>query len=211
MNAQSPEHGSHQSHTPGSGTPSSGTSARASQAGTSRLDRLADRILSLDSVVYGDERQRRITLEGCAFAWTLSVYLMQICGVIAAALGDIGTSLAFMLLAPAIALSASWYAKRRTVDFEDLARRDTRLLHRTQALMMFVVALWCAALAYYAYAGHGLIQMPDSFAIREGDTSVVGGMAVGGVIGAVIGGIMQAVKSRRAPKSEPELEPDDEF
>ena len=173
------------------------------------LDRAADRVLSLDSVVYGDERQQRVTLESCALGWTLGIYTAQIGAVIATAVGAIGTSLALFALTFLMAVSANWYAGRRQVDFGDLARRDRRMLRRSQIASLVLVGLWCALLARQAYTGHPLIPLPDLFTVGGSDT--VAGMAVGGAIGAVAGAVVQWVARRRRPATAEVSEPDDEF
>lgn len=184
---------------------------RAYPAHRSTLDRAADRLLMLDSPIYGDERQRRVTLEACALGWVLGVFATQLAGVLAATLGAVGASIGFMVLAILLTVPTLWYAKRRAVSMDELARRDPRLLRLSQAASFFIMAAWCAALAFYAYAGYPLLDLGDPFSLENGGSDVVGGMAIGGLVGGCAGGLMQLVMSRRKSKPEPELEPDDEF
>lgn len=177
----------------------------------SGLDGAADRILRLDSVVYGDERERRITLEGTAFAWPLTLYAAQILGVGAMATGAAGASVAFLLLATCSGMSAAWYAKRRQVDFTRLAANDMRLLRRVQAWSTGLILLWCGALAFYGYTGHPLIQLPDWTRV-DGPSDTLFGAGVGGAVGALVGAVAQMLLARRRrSRVEEAIEPDDEF
>lgn len=177
----------------------------------SRLDKAVDRLMMFDSVVYGDERQCRITLEGCSFGWIVGTYGAMVAGVLAAATGAVGASMGFFVMSFLTSLSAAWYAKRRRVDFTALALRDRSLARRVQAVTWFIVAAWCGALAYYAFTGQPLVPLGRWF--DAGITrSALGGMAVGGLVGGVVGGIVQMVRGERAVAAEEDtLEPDDEF
>ncbi|GAB48678.1 hypothetical protein [Mobilicoccus pelagius] len=177
----------------------------------SRLDKAVDRLMMFDSVVYGDERQRRITLEGCSFGWIVGSYVAMLAGVLAAAAGAVGASIGFFAVSFVTSMSAAWYAKRRRVDFTVLAMRDRSLARRVQAVTWFIVAAWCGALAYYAFTGHPLVALGRWFD-ADISRSALGGMAMGGLIGGVIGGIVQTVRGERsAAAKEDALEPDDEF
>lgn len=41
----------------------------------SRLDRMAERVMDLDSPAYGDERERALFMESCAFGLTTGLFL----------------------------------------------------------------------------------------------------------------------------------------
>lgn len=176
----------------------------------SRLDIAADRLLNLDSPVYGDERERRIVLEASSLGHVAVSFVGLAAAVLAAAAGAVGASVVLVLVASVPSFTALWYSKRHGVDTAALALRDRRLYAQTMGATFLLLALWCAAVAVYGFTGHPLVPVPD-VASWFRDTDALRGAAVGGAFGGVAGAVWVFLSGRRAARRDVTDEPDDEF
>ncbi|WP_150309073.1 hypothetical protein [Planctomonas psychrotolerans] len=157
-----------------------------------RLDRVAERVMDLDSPAYGDERERAVFMESNAFGLTTGLYFGLAAALVAAAFGHV--LLPVLLLATTIvpSMAASWYAKRRQVNMRRLAE-DAGARSTLVGIIVFGAAmvLTFAAMTYTVFSGQPLLSTP-SFEVVPGD-GFFGGMAQGAVIGGMLGGLAAIV------------------
>lgn len=177
-------------------------------------DRAADRLLALDSVSYGDERERAVFMEATTFGYMLTIYTSIAVAVVAAVLGQLLLPVLLLLLLGLQSWATVWYAGRRGVDVSDLALRAEPALRRNAGLVVLGgLALTLAALAYTVFGGHGLLDLgaPD---MDSGPlASMLRGGIVGGAAGLAIATVGMAVRGRRkarggAPAGDEPLEVD---
>lgn len=170
----------------------------------SRLDNLADRLMALNSPIYGDERQRRVILESSAFGASIGLYACLIGAVLTAAIGDAAASLVLVIVAGLISMGVSWYSERRGVDLTAMARRDPRAWRLAHATVLLALAAWAGALAFLGFAGRPLVPVP----LQTGEFWAY--VAAGGAFGALVGAVWSWISAGRTDPVDG-LEPDDEF
>lgn len=156
------------------------------------LDRVADRIMDLDSPAYGDERERAVFMESSSFGLTTAIYVAMPAAVVAAAFGLVLLSvvlLALMLLQTGASL---WYSRRRGVDITALAEhagvRSTLVNILVSGATMVLTS---AALSYLVFAGEPLLSRP-SLTVTPGE-GFWGGLVEGAVVGGMIGGLAAVI------------------
>lgn len=152
------------------------------------LDRVAERVMDLDSPAYGDERERAVVMESSTFGLTTGLYAGVLGAVVAAVLGLVLLPAALLVLTVLPAFAARWYAGRRGVDL----RRLAELAGARSTVIGIAVGgagtvLTFAAMAYTVVAGHPLVALP-SFEVTPGE-GFLGGMAQGALVGGIIGGL----------------------
>lgn len=161
-------------------------------------DRVAARLMALDSASYGDERERAVFMEATTFGYTLTSYVSIGIAVVTALLGQLLLPVLLMLVVGLQSWATIWYAGRRGVDVSELAFRAEPAMKRTTGVLVFGgFAVVLAALAWTVFTGHGLIDLP---AVDVG-SGVVGSMVKGAVVGGggglLVGAVAMAVQNRR--------------
>ncbi|MPV36122.1 hypothetical protein [Georgenia subflava] len=167
------------------------------------LDRGVARLMSLDSPVYGDERERGVFMEASAFGVTIGIYASLLGAVVAAVLGQLLLPVVLVLATFVPSVAAMWYAGRRGVELEELARRGSlrdRLVHTLVVFGALVLVL--ASMLYTVFTGHGLIEVPavELEATSGVLQSLVKGALIGGIGGGIVGVVMTARRSRRVAR-----------
>lgn len=171
------------------------------------LDRLAERVMDLDSPAYGDEREKAVSLEASAFGLTVAFGVGLVGALVAAVTGYpvVAVALLAMVLLPAAA--TGWYARRRGVDVQRLVdTAGARSTYTAAVLYGAGTALVFLALSYLALAGRPVVSLPDAGVVPgEG---FLGGFLQGGAVGGVLGGLATVVAGvlgmRRADRRAPD-------
>lgn len=170
---------------------------------SSVLGRAADRLMDLDSPVYGDERERALVMEAYTFGATATVYVCIGAAVVSAVLGGLALPVALLLAATLPSFASIWYARRRGVDLLAMSERATPRARRTAVLTVvggMLVVL--GAMLFTVRTGHGLVPLPEpTGSVSEAlDDMLVGGI-LGGMVGGAVGLVVQLVRRRTRPAS----------
>lgn len=156
------------------------------------LDRMADRVMDLDSAAYGDERERAVFLESGTFGLTAGLYVGLLGAVVASLLGLVLLPVALLVMTILPSGAAVWYAKRRAVDLHELSDRSgSRSTMVGIAAFGAATTLTFAAMTYTVFAGQPPLPAP-SFEVTPGE-GFLGGMAQGAVVGGMFGGLATIV------------------
>lgn len=152
------------------------------------LDRLAGRLMDLDSPAYGDERERSVLMESSSFGLTTGLYMGLLIAFVASTFGHILLPVALLVMTILPSAATHWYARRRGVNLQKLAEDSGA----RSAMVSIVVAgalmvLVFAAMTYTVFAGQPLLTAPR-VEVTPGE-GVFGGMAQGAVVGGMIGGV----------------------
>lgn len=156
------------------------------------LDRVAERIMDLDSPAYGDERERAVFMESSSFGLTTGIYAGLLGAVLAAVFGLL--LLPVVLLATAVlpSFAALWYAKRRDVDLQKLAdNAGARSMMVNAVVLGAAMVLAFAAMTYTVFTGQPVLPAP-SFRVTPGE-GFLGGIAQGALVGGMLGGLAAIV------------------
>lgn len=152
------------------------------------LDRVADRVMDLESPAYGDERERAVFMEASSFGLTTGHYFGLLIAVVAAIFGLVLLPVVVLIMAMLPSAAAMWYAKRRNVGIHKLADKSGA---RSTLINIIVygagAVLTFAFMSYTVFAGQPLLSMP-SIDVTPGE-GFVGGLAQGAVVGGMIGGL----------------------
>lgn len=170
------------------------------------LDRMAERVMDLDSPAYGDERERVVFMEANSFGLTIGLYLGFLGAAVASLFGLVLLPVALLVMAYCPSMVAAWYATRRGVDFkkvvEDATARsatDARSLMITTVTLGATTVLTFAAMAYTVFTGQPVLPTP-SLGVTPGEGilgATVRGAIIGAMIGAMLGGLAAIVGSVR--------------
>lgn len=168
------------------------------------LGRAADRLMDLDSPVYGDERERALVMEAYTFGATVTVYACVGAAVVSAVLGGLALPVALLLASVLPAVASTWYARRRGVDLLAMSERVTPRERRTAVLSVAGATIGVLALMLFTVrTGHGLVPLP---APTDRGQHVLENMLLGGILGGMVGGIAGGVtrlaRRRRATATE---------
>ncbi|AVZ38449.1 MULTISPECIES: hypothetical protein [unclassified Dietzia] len=165
------------------------------------FDRWSDRVMNLDSPVYGDERERTVFMEASSFGLTIGLYAGLAGAVVSAAFGLILLPVVLLALTILPAAATQWYAWRRGVHLNALVERSgARSAMVTMVGGCALVALVFAAMTVTVFAGQPLLPTP-SVTLTPGQGPLGGaaqGAVIGGMIGAVAGMIGSVVSYRKA-------------
>lgn len=156
------------------------------------LDRMAERVMDLDSPAYGDERERAVFMESSSFGLSVGIYAGLLGAVVAAVLGLL--LLPVVLLATAIlpSCAALWYAKRRGVDVQKLAENaGARSMMVNAVVLGAAMVLAFAAMSWTVFTGQPVLPAP-SLQVTPGE-GFFGGAAQGGLVGGMLGGLAAIV------------------
>lgn len=179
---------------------------------TSRAAGLGDRILDLDNPVYGDERQRIVTLEACALAFTVMGHVFVALAIVFAVTGAPVLGLVMFVLAATQALIASRYARSKGVDFQELvAQYAPRAGRRASVVSWVALVVFALAGPYWVHTGHGLLPLDWTPEISPGGGGdALQGALIGAVAGGAIGAVLAEVGRRKKAKTRAaDLEADD--
>lgn len=167
------------------------------------LEAMPEKSLALDSPVYGDERERRVILEGISFAYTIALFVGLVSAVITACAGHVFISTLLVGISVIPAMAASGYMRQRGVDLDELVERDPRARRRSLVWMGALLGCWLLALAALLYRGQPLLpswdvvaaiySLDDSVAHREGIKYGVSG----GVAGLVVLTVWEVFQGKR--------------
>jgi len=179
-----------------------------------RVDRALDRMMALDSPVYGDERERAVFMESATFGMTVGLVASLGAAVVAAVLGTLVLPAVLLVAAAVPSWGTAFYAKRRGVDINELVGRvSLRERAGTVVLVFGAVTLTVAAMAWTVFTGHGLIELPTPDVVGpDADNvwaSMLRGGMVGGLGGALVGLVAAVVGSRRGKATQEEDVEDD--
>jgi uncharacterized iron-regulated membrane protein len=153
-----------------------------------RLDRVAERIMDLESPAYGDERERAVFMEASSFGLTTALYLGLLSTLIAAVFGFLLLPVALLVVTLLPSGAAVWYARRRDVNVQKLADKAGARSTMVNAVVFSAVMLLAfAAMTYTVFIGDPLLPVPR-LEVTPGE-GFFGGMAQGAVIGGMIGGL----------------------
>jgi len=156
------------------------------------LDRMAERIMDLDSPAYGDERERAVFMESSSFGLTTGLYVGLLGAVVASMFGLVLLPVALLIVTVIPAFATLWYARQRGVDLQELAEnagaRSTMIGLVAYSAAM-VVAF--AAMTYTVFTGEPVLHAP-SLEVTPGE-GLLGGMAQGAVVGGMLGGLAAIV------------------
>lgn len=156
------------------------------------LDRMADRVMDLDSPAYGDERERAVMMESSSFGLTTGVYIGLLGAVVAAVFGLVLLPVVLLVMAVLPSFATLWYAKRRDVDMADLAEHaGARSTMVSSIICGVALILTFAAMTYTVFTGQAVTTVP-TFEVAPGE-GFLGGMAQGAVIGGMLGGLAAIV------------------
>jgi len=151
------------------------------------LDRVAERVMDLDSPAYGDERERAVFMESNSFGLTSGFYVGLLGAVVASIFGLVLLPAALLVMTILPAAAALWYARRRGVDLQKLAEnagaRSTMI-----GIVVYGAAgvLTSAAMTYTVFTGQPVLPVPP-LEVTPGQ-GFMGGMAQGAVVGGMLGG-----------------------
>lgn len=152
------------------------------------IDPAVDRMMDLDSPTYGDERERSILMAAATFGMTLGMLACLLVAVVSAVFGALVLPVVAVVLMGVPSWAMLFYARRRGVDVEELANRSTaRQKAWTMVVIFGGIMVTLAAMAYTAFAGHGLVVLPTLEVAGPKATGVVPGMVRGGIIGGAAG------------------------
>ncbi|WP_258725313.1 hypothetical protein [Cellulomonas sp. NS3] len=177
------------------------------------LGRAADRLMDLDSPVYGDERERALVMEAYTFGATTTVYVCIGAAVVSAVLGGLLLPVALLLVATLPSFASMWYARRRGVDLLAMSERATARERRTAVLtLMGGVLVVLGAMLVTVRTGHGLVPLPEptGTASEVLDDVLVGGI-LGGIAGGAVGLVVQLVRRRTRPVADGAEDGDDDL
>ncbi|MGW6128844.1 hypothetical protein ACWFNE_02330 [Cellulomonas sp. NPDC055163] len=165
------------------------------------LGRAADRLMDLDSPVYGDERERALVMEAYTFGATATVYVCIGAAVVSAVLGGLLLPVVLLVTATLPSFASIWYARRRGVDLLAMSERATPRERRTTVLTMVGgVLVVLGAMLVTVRTGHGLVPLPEpSGTVSEVLDSLVVGAILGGIGGGLLGLVVQLVRRRTHP------------
>ncbi len=157
-----------------------------------RLDRMAERVMDLDSPAYGDERERALILESSSFGMVTGLYVGFLGAFLASLFGLLLLPVVLLVMTTLPAAAASWYAKRRGIDLQRMAESAGARSSMMHVLGYGTVTmLTSAALAYTVFTGEPLIEPPSPDpASGEG---FLGGMVQGAVVGGFLGALAATV------------------
>lgn len=159
-----------------------------------RFDRTVERIMALDSSVYGDERERAVFMEAATFGMTIGVLASLAVALVAAVLGSLLLPVVLIVLAGVPGWATMSYARRRGVDVTDLVGRvSLRERAGTIAVTFGGILLTLGAMAYTVFAGHGLVELPSVDVVGPDASGLAASMVRGAVIGAAGGAIIGLV------------------
>lgn len=162
------------------------------------LGRAADRLMDLDSPVYGDERERALVMEAYTFGATATIYVCIGAAVVSAVLGGLLLPVALLLAAALPSFASIWYARRRGVDLLAMSERATPRERRTAVVTVvggMLVVL--GAMLVTVRTGHGLVPLPEPSGTISGTLDdVLVGAILGGIGGGLIGLVVQLVRGR---------------
>lgn len=181
----------------------------------SMLGRAADRLMDLDSPVYGDERERALVMEAYTFGATATVYVCLGGAVVSAVLGSLLLPVALLVASTLPSLASTWYARRRGVDLLAMSERATPRERRTAVLVVVVGTLVVlGAMLVTVRTGHGLVTVPEpTGTVSEVLDDVLVGAILGAMGGGVLGLVVQLMRRRTRPTADhPEhgdADPDD--
>jgi hypothetical protein len=165
------------------------------------LGRAADRMMDLDSPVYGDERERALVMEAYTFGATATVYVCIGGAVVSAVLGGLLLPAVLLVAATLPSFASIWYARRRGVDLLAMSERATPRERRTAVLTLvggMLVVL--GAMLFTVRTGHGLVPLPEpSGTVSEVLDDALVGAILGGMGGGLVGLVMQLVRRRTPP------------
>lgn len=156
------------------------------------FDRVAERIMDLDSPAYGDERERAVFMEASSFGLTAALYAGLLSAFTASLFGFLLLPVVLLVVTLLPSGAAVWYARRRGVDVRKLAEsagaRSTMV-----SIVVFgaVMVLTFAAMTYTVFTGSPLLPVPR-IDVTPGE-GFFGGMAQGAVIGGMIGGLATVI------------------
>ena len=158
----------------------------------SMLDRVAGRMMDLDSPAYGDERERAVFMEASSFGLTTGLYTGLLSALAAAVFGFMLLPVILLVVTILPAAAALWYARRRNVDVQKLAENaGARSTMVSIVVFGAMMVLTFAAMTYTVFTGHPLLPAPR-LEVTPGE-GFFGGMAQGAVIGGMIGGFAAIV------------------
>jgi len=162
----------------------------------STLDRAAERLIDIDNVSHGDERERAIYMEASTFGMTLGIWGCFFASLVFAIFGQILLPVVLISVAMIPSYGTLWFANRRGVNTLELLSRGSYRSGLTSAVSFAVVLLLTlAAIIYSAYFGRGLLQFEVTFeVVGDGLAEVaVQGALIGAGVGAVLGVVWVAL------------------
>ena len=167
-----------------------------------RIDRTLDRMMALDSPVYGDERERALFMESATFGMTVAIYVSLASALVAAVFGTLLLPVVLLVMAAVPSWATMYYAKRRGVDVNELVNRVSLRDKAGTLVVTFVgIVLVIGAMAYTIFTGHGLLRLPVLDLVGPDASGLGASLVRGGIIGAfggaVVGLVAAAVGSRR--------------
>lgn len=161
------------------------------------LDRMAERVMDLDSPAYGDERERAVFMEASTFGLTAGMYAGLLGAVVASIFGLVLLPVALLVMTILPSAAALWYARRRGVDLRKLGEnagdRSTMIGIIVYSAAMVLVF---AAMAYTVFTGQPVLSSP-SLGVTPGE-GFLGGMAQGAVVGGMLGGLAAIIGGVRS-------------
>ena len=158
----------------------------------SMLDRVAGRLMDLDSPAYGDERERAVFMEASSFGLTTGLYTGLLSALAAAVFGFMLLPVILLVVTILPAAAALWYARRRNVDVQKLAENaGARSTMVSIVVFGAMMVLTFAAMTYTVLTGAPLVPAPR-LDVTPGE-GFLGGMAQGAVVGGIIGGLAAIV------------------
>lgn len=158
----------------------------------SMLDRMAERVMDLDSPAYGDERERAVFMEASTFGLTTGLYVGLLGAVVSSLFGLILLPVALLMMTILPAAATSWYARRRGVDVQKLVdRAGDRTTMINVVTTGSAMVLTSALMSYTVFTGDPLLT-PPSFDVTPGE-GFWGGLAQGAVVGGMLGGLAAVV------------------
>lgn len=167
-------------------------------------DRMANQVMDLDSPAYGDERERAVFMESSAFGMSIGIYAALGAAIAASAFGLVLLPVALVCTVVLSAIAMEWYAGRRGVDVQALAKQAGDRSTLTNFIIIGgAMLLVSCAIGYGMIIGQPLLTAP-SVSITPGE-GFLGGMAQGAVIGGLIGSLAMILKGvlnyRRAQRN----------
>lgn len=148
------------------------------------IDRAVDRLMDLDSPTFGDERERSVLMAAATFGMTLGMLTCLVVAVVAAALGALLLPVVALMLMGVPSWAMIYYARRRGVAVDELADRGSPAQQAgSMALVFGGVVIALAGMAYTAFTGHGLVQLPSVEIAGPHASGVAPSMVRGGIIG----------------------------
>ena len=159
-----------------------------------KLDRVAERIMDLDSPAYGDERERAVFMEASSFGLTTALYAGLMSAFVASVFGFLLLPVVLLVVTLLPSGAAVWYARRRDVNVQKLAENaGARSTMVSTVVFGVMMVLTFAAMAYTVFAGQPLLPTPQ-LDVTPGE-GFFGGMAQGAVVGGMIGGLVAIIGS----------------